>query len=281
MTQSAVRCLFVALTIATGFAPQSRAQSTGISSPWVTSPQSRVRLIGGAVAGATGPGVSLAGVEIAMTPKWKTYWRMPGDSGVPPNFDWSGSENLADARVLYPAPTRIKDKSGVAIAYVSGVVLPIEVRAKDPALPVKLSMTLEYGVCLDICIPVEAKLVLDLPPAASAPPAPAALGAALALVPRVPEKRRPSDPAITSISNTDGALRVIVTAADAAKPVDVFVETPDGTYIASPDGVAPKNGTAEFRIPVAAADFAGLVGKPLVLTLVNGAGASETTWIAK
>ncbi len=281
MTRSAVCIVFTTLMALTGSIGPSSAQTAGLTSPWVTSPQSRVRLIGGTVAGVTEPGVILAGIEIIMAPKWKTYWRMPGDSGVPPAFDWAGSENLADARVLYPAPTRIKDKSGVAIGYMSSVVMPVEVRAKDPARPVKLAVTMEYGVCLDICVPVEAKLTLDLPPSASAPPSIPALGVALAQVPRPGDKRRPGDPLVTSVRSTAGALLLTVSAVDASKPVDIFVETPDGSYIASPDGIVPKNGIAEFRIPVAAADFAGLVGKPLVLTLVNGAGATETTWIAQ
>jgi len=62
-------------------------------SAWTKEPYSKVRLVSGAIAGQDGPKI-LAGVQIRLSPRWKTYWRSPGDSGVPPTFDWSGSKNL-------------------------------------------------------------------------------------------------------------------------------------------------------------------------------------------
>ena len=44
------------------------------------------------------------GIEIALEPGWYTYWRNPGEAGVPPVFDFSGSENVASVDVMYPAP---------------------------------------------------------------------------------------------------------------------------------------------------------------------------------
>ena len=71
-----------------------------IASEWVTVQASKVRL----VAGWRGTEV-IAGVELQLGDGWKTYWRSPGDAGgVPPFFDWSGSENVKDTAVLYPAP---------------------------------------------------------------------------------------------------------------------------------------------------------------------------------
>src|SRR5207247_8452494 len=62
--------------------------------------------------------------SIAIPGGWKTYWRSPGDAGgVPPEFDWQGSENLAAARVKYPAPHRLHDdKAGDAVGYKDGVI---------------------------------------------------------------------------------------------------------------------------------------------------------------
>ncbi len=112
-----------------------------------------------------------------MADGWKTYWRNPGDAGgVPPYFDWAGSENLAGAKVLFPAPSRLKDASGDSVGYKKVVVLPVEVTAKDPAKPVTFKLAMEFGVCREICVPAEAKLSLAMP--AAGVPLPAVLAAA-------------------------------------------------------------------------------------------------------
>src|SRR5215831_19456743 len=81
-----------ALVLAGPVPAQSQAPAQGPA--WFELLNARARLTGGApaVRGATS---YLAGVEIALDEGWKTYWRMPGDAGVPPNFDWSGSSNVA------------------------------------------------------------------------------------------------------------------------------------------------------------------------------------------
>ena len=66
-----------------------------------------------------------AGIEIKMQPGWKTYWRYPGDSGVPPAFDFSGSENLKTATVLYPAPHLFTDETGQSLGYKDAVIFPL------------------------------------------------------------------------------------------------------------------------------------------------------------
>ena len=76
-------------------------------SPWSEDIRSAVRIIAGTNKNADAP--LRAGIEIKMQPGWKTYWRYPGDSGVPPQFDFSNSENLKSATVLYPAPRLFKD----------------------------------------------------------------------------------------------------------------------------------------------------------------------------
>src|SRR3979411_2289731 len=58
-----------------------------------------------------------AGIEIRLGPGWKTYWRYPGDSGVPPRFDFAGSDNVLRAKVLYPAPHLFTDETGNSLGY--------------------------------------------------------------------------------------------------------------------------------------------------------------------
>src|SRR5215471_7085729 len=71
------------------------------ASPWDGDARSAVRLI----AGSAVPGKAVrAGVEIRLKSGWHTYWRYPGDAGVPPRFDFTGSQNVKAVDVLWPAP---------------------------------------------------------------------------------------------------------------------------------------------------------------------------------
>jgi DsbC/DsbD-like thiol-disulfide interchange protein len=124
------------------------------TSDWVALEQARLRVIDGGVE----DGRWLVGVQIDLAPGWKTYWRVPGESGVPPVFDWSASTNLKEARVLFPAPARLHDEGGEAIGYQGEVIFPVAVEASDPARPVELKLELNFAVCQAICIPAQATL---------------------------------------------------------------------------------------------------------------------------
>jgi DsbC/DsbD-like thiol-disulfide interchange protein len=66
-------------------------------------------------AGTLPVGLRLVGIQIHLDPGYKTYWREPGDSGLPPVFDWQGSENVATVDVRWPVPVRFADGSGSSI----------------------------------------------------------------------------------------------------------------------------------------------------------------------
>ena len=172
-------------------APGPSAQTSISATPWTELHASRVRLVAGRAKSAKGQ--YFAGLEIVMDDGWKTYWRMPGDSGVPPTFDWAGSANVASTKVLYPAPMRMPEAGGVAIGYKQSVLLPIEITPQDPCKPVVLKLALEFGVCREICIPATANFDLSIPAAPAGAPAPQ-IAAALERVPRPqaePAQRRP------------------------------------------------------------------------------------------
>lgn len=126
-------------------------------------------------------GRHMAGFAIQLEPGWKTYWRNPGDAGVPPVFDWSGSENLADVTIHWPRP-EVFDTDGLrTIGYHDGVVLPLEITPTRPDAPVHARASVELGVCRDICVPVRLTLSADL---ATDPSKPEPVRAALGDVPR-------------------------------------------------------------------------------------------------
>ena len=101
-------------------------------------------------------GSRIAAIEFRLEPGWKTYWRNPGDSGLPPVFDWSGSGNLAGLDLHWPAPQAILSGDGLALGYHDRLVLPFTARPADPAQPVDLAVSVDFRLCKDICVPAHA-----------------------------------------------------------------------------------------------------------------------------
>ena len=109
-----------------------------------------------------GNGHHMAAISLSLAPEWKTYWRSPGDAGIPPMFDWAGSQNVKSVQVLWPSPVVFHTNDMQTIGYHDGVVLPIEVVPIDPAKPTKLQARIDLGVCKDICMPAEFDLSASL-----------------------------------------------------------------------------------------------------------------------
>lgn len=253
------------------------------STAWQSGHNSRVRLQAGRV-GPSSAAKPFAFVEIEMAPGWKTYWRAPGDAGgVPPQFDWSKSENLAAARVLFPAPRRLTDSAGDTVGYKDTVTLPVELTARDPDRPISLALKIEYGVCKDICIPAEAALAIEVPPGTAAE-LPDGVSDALEHVPRSPTARRADDPEfISAVARSDGGKESIVLTArfpgDAAA-ADAFVEAPGGIYLSLPRKLSTSaGGLTTFVVEMGPYDsLADLKGKPLTATLIGERGEAEATF---
>lgn len=98
-------------------------------------------------------GNHMAGLRLQLAPSWKTYWRAPGEAGIPPLFNWSGSENVRSIRIHWPSPSVFHTNGMQTIGYHDAVVLPLEVTPRDASLPVVLRAQVDLGVCKDICMP--------------------------------------------------------------------------------------------------------------------------------
>lgn len=110
----------------------------------------------------TESGSHMAGLELVLASGWKTYWRAPGEAGIPPSFDFSASTNLKSVQFHWPRPATF-DLNGIqTIGYHDYLVLPIEVTPMDASMPVTLRTTVDLGVCKDICIPASVTLDADL-----------------------------------------------------------------------------------------------------------------------
>ena len=112
----------------------------------------------------TEKGDHITALHLRLAPEWKTYWRAPGDAGIPPSFDWSGSENLRSLRFHWPTPEVFHTNGMQTVGYHDELMLPIEVTAVDPSRPVQLRAAIELGVCKDICVPASLYLEAELLP---------------------------------------------------------------------------------------------------------------------
>jgi DsbC/DsbD-like thiol-disulfide interchange protein len=273
--------MFMSVLLLAGASPATIALA--LESPWLDGYKSRTRLSAGVTDASDGSRL-LAFVEIELPEGWKTYWRNPGDAGgLPPTFDWSKSSNLAAATVLYPAPKLMTDKAGNTIGYKDRVVFPVEIKAKNADEAIDLALTLQFGICKDICVPVEAELGLEIPPKAT-DGAPTAGLEALARVPREDGERRSGDPILKrAVSKLDGDRPLLTLEASFGADTDdavIFLEAPDGLYLPLPTKAKDNGGgLLTFEADLARdVDLAALRGKTITATLVGKGGASVASF---
>ena len=212
---------FYAVLAACTIAISGTAALAADESLWSNDIRSGVRLIAGA--NDKGDAALRAGIEIKMQPGWKTYWRYPGDSGVPPRFDFSGSENLKDAKVLFPAPHLFTDETGHSLGYKNSTIFPLVIAPQQPGKPVRLRMKIDYAVCEKLCVPAEGSAELTLGSSASSHNAD--LSAAEARVP----KSVPAAQIVLTAKRVTAAAKPTVNvdfATPAGQSVELFVEGP-------------------------------------------------------
>ncbi len=245
------------------------------ASPWVEDNYSGIRLIAGA--NKSGAEFLHAGVEIKMLPGWHTYWRYPGDSGVPPRLSFAGSDNVASVKVLYPAPHAFTDETGTTIGYKGNVILPLRVIAREPGKPVTLRAKIDYAVCDKLCVPVEAKVELPLSPNGGADNA--ALAAAEA---RVPRPVSAAEAGLTARRANDDKRKPLVfvdLAAPTGEPVELFVEGPSPEWalpIPKPaQGAPPGHRHFGFELDGLPPGVDPKAPFELTFTIVKQGGATE------
>ncbi|MGJ8615332.1 MAG: protein-disulfide reductase DsbD domain-containing protein [Sulfitobacter sp.] len=114
-------------------------------------------------------GTRVAAIKLTLAPGWKTYWRSPGDSGIPPTFDWSKSSNLRGVGITWPAPKVFRQGGVRTIGYANELILPITIAPRKSGKPVTLRADLDIGVCSDICVPKRMTLTAVLDTTSSKP----------------------------------------------------------------------------------------------------------------
>ena len=221
-------------------------------------------------------GRQMAALHLQLRDEWKTYWRAPGDAGVPPEFDWSGSENLASVRPIWPRPDLFEFQGMQTIGYQHSLVLPLEVTPLDASKPVVLRASIDLGLCKDICVPAQLVLGDDLPMPGAPDPL---IAMALRSLPQDGPSAGLADLACTTEALDDG-LRVTarMTLPQGSGPETVVMEPQ------APVWVSDATVSREGDVLIAAADFVPPPGQIfdlqpeiLRLTVLDGSRAVEVT----
>src|SRR5215813_6152695 len=266
-----------AIGIALSLIASGNAGAADDASRWDGDARSAVRLIAGPAVGK----VFRAGVEIRLKNGWHTYWRYPGDAGVPPRFDFAGSENAKFVEVRWPAPQRISEQGLVAIGYAGDVILPLAIVPQNREKPVKLRLKVDYAVCETLCVPAEGQSELVITGGPSSHDA--ALAAAEARVPKTASLGETLPFAVKSVRREQASLRprvIIDVAAPSATQVDLFAEgpTPDWALPVPMAVAGAPAGLQRFAFDLdGAPPGATYDGARIALTAVAGDSAIEVT----
>ncbi|WP_299821646.1 protein-disulfide reductase DsbD domain-containing protein [uncultured Jannaschia sp.] len=255
------------LCLSTFGSPAVAAVSEVFESPALTA-----RLV--TVEDGTGPdaGSISAGLALDIAEGWKTYWRSPGEVGLPPEVDWQGSKNVAAAEFQWPAPMRFRAFGIENFGYADKVVHPIRVTLAEPGEPARLRAAVSMLACSDICVPLQFDLALDVPAGTGIDQASAARVAEWAA--RVPASPEASDMTLraAALPPVGGALTVALDRTSGWRAPDVFPEMGQGTAFGGPDiRVSADGRTLWASLPVLALSDPAA---PLTLTVTDGPDAT-------
>ena len=244
------------------------------STAWIGNQHAAVRLLT-ATENVSGASPVEAGLEFRFAPGWHGYWRTPGDAGIAPVLDWSGTAGLTSATVAWPAPTRLVISGLQNSIYEGTVVLPVRLAFSDPKQAADIHVAVDYAACSNVCVPYHADLALTLPvgPGTASVEA-GALAAARAAVPGAP-----SEVGVEVLREA-----VVGNGAERALVVDLRSDTvpfshPDLFVEHAGDGIPPapsvflSNHSQSATLTVPLADTP--VQAPLDLTFVDQGRAAE------
>lgn len=98
-------------------------------------------------------GTRVVAFRIDLPKGWKTYWRAPGDGGIPPVFHWTASGNLRQLEPQWPTPNVYFLNGLSSVGYVDSLILPIVLTPRRIGTPIRLRGSIDIGICKDVCMP--------------------------------------------------------------------------------------------------------------------------------
>lgn len=238
------------------------------STDWFAVEGGAVRLI---TAGKPDADGRFSGIlDIMLKPGWKTYWRDPGDAGVPPQIDISGSTNITSAAFDFPAPQHHDDGYNKWAGYDRSVAFPITFTVDAPAASSIIEASVFLGICETICIPVQTTFSLDPGHDPDNPDDVAAVNAALEALPR------PAGPefGVRPVSAFASTMILEAVAPGDSVSTELFVAADAGYVFAQPERVE-KEGKLFFSVEILERPAAIPTGAGLHYTLVTSAGAAS------
>lgn len=267
--------LFLALFLLFPVQNASAAQSDTVTRDTLSA-----RLVTAENGVARGTGALSAGLALNLRDGWHAYWRAPGEVGLPPKIDWQGSQNVASAEIVWPAPTRFRAFGIENFGYENDLVLPINIRLETPGQPAQLNAQVSLLVCADICVPEQFALNLAVPGGAGGvdQQAAALIGDWAA---KVPDDGGPSGMSAGKVAFDSGRDALIVTARSATpfKAPDLFPELdafPQAAF-GRPDIRVGDGGTLMWaRLPVLSDAVAQAEQVPTLRVTVTDGGRAAT-----
>lgn len=246
------------------------AAALAARSEWSAADESQMRLL----LTPAEDGSIRAGLEILLEPGWYTYWRNPGEAGVPPMFDFSASENVTGVEVRYPAPIRKDDGASVSLIYQDEVVFPLDVTPRHAGLPVTLHVEANFGVCSEICIPTRASAEVTLAPGSDSDPLSAERLRSFEA--RVPVEAEPGRFDIERVAGEGGDALLIDVRMPESTYSDLFADPPEGWYVGQPAFVERVDGISRYRLSLAGRPHdAQIKGQSFRFVAVAGGDAIE------
>lgn len=258
-----IKLLFFLVSIA--FVTQAYAAS----SEWTKTPGGSVRLI---LDNPAKPTTEIRGaIQIDLDPGWKTYWREPGDAGVPPELDISGSTNIKSYALAFPTPHRFVDGSTTWAGYKKPVFLPVTLTLVDPGKPARLKGHAFLGICETICIPVTAEFDVSIDNISTEPLVQTLIATAFE---KLPAQANAGFGAKTAVQG-DGYVKITVNLPADDPDTDIFVAGDGIVTFGMAKLKRREAGSAVFSVPV----VSGKEKKPVPLnyTLVQGKQAVSGT----
>lgn len=241
------------------FIPQAYAAE----SPWISADQVRARILSGD---------GKAAVEVDLPEGWHSYWRVPGDAGLSPTFDWKASENAKEVEVYWPYPERFDEMGVTTFGYTGNVMFPLKIIPAEDGKTVKLNLTLNIMVCKDICIPQKLEISHDVDSAAA--PQVAIIDASKRKIPKAGGLME-----IETVVTGPDALVVSAKAPKNFEGADVFAYAGDMAFTVKPEftnGKDDRSVLIKIPKPANVEDFSKfLAGKEVTIVLVNDNEAVE------
>ena len=107
--------------------------------------------------------IHIAAINIKLEDGWKTYWRVPGIGGIAPILNWDKSKNIKNISQIWPTPNIYNEYGLQTIGYKDELLLPLQIQPIDKKQPIHLSITIDFGICSDVCVPIQTTVEERLP----------------------------------------------------------------------------------------------------------------------